>query len=545
MKQDEMIAELSDRAFLDHLYGWCYKRCSTTPDAEDLCQSILLNILAAIRADREIVSFHAFCWSVADHVYADFCEKRKKRDSTLSTAEDEQNLRQDGENPIEDWMDRAEDQANLKKILRSITYLARIYREVTVMYYLDQLRIADIARKLQISVSAVKQRLYFARKTIQREVLNMEKVKKPIALENMDFTIWGTGNPAGNDPRNVSQRQFSRHLIWLCKEKPRTPSELSELTGVPTVYVEEELEIQVRGENGQYGMLRKLDDGRYALNIVLLDQAETKAVQSVYQKYMPEIREKMVSYFEENKDRLLSFPYLNRKTTLNLILWQQFRNACDSLSTAVDRKVNAHYSNVERPGRPFSVFGFTPIDTAPLGFGCDGISAHGIDGYETVFLSNMYCFGLLAPHFHCEHNIANDGEIRLAVRALNGIPVADLSEREKEIAAKAIEHGWVYREDEKLYTKILTVDAKDQEAYHTQVDLSDRLGEVADKVAADLIALIDRILPEHLKGEYGFISKIAGLPVEMMLVDALMDCGLMTLPEGELGAEGVLMILTK
>ena len=39
-------------------------------------------------------------------------------------------------------------------------------------------------------------------------------------------------------------------------------------------YVEEELEIQCRGENGSYGMLRKLDNEKYALNILLVDYSE-------------------------------------------------------------------------------------------------------------------------------------------------------------------------------------------------------------------------------------------------------------------------------
>lgn len=545
MNTDEMIEKLSERDFLDSLYGWCYKRCASSHDAEDLCQNILLQILISIRSGREIENFYAFSWSVADHVYADFSEKRKKQTSILSTTGHEENLQNIAENPLDDWLDMQEDQANLKRILRRIAWLSKIYREVTVMYYLDQKRVNQIAFELGITVSAVKQRLHFARKTIQREVTTMEN-KKPISLQSIDFDIWGNGNPAGNDPRTVCMaRQLSRHLIWLCKEKPRTASELSELIGVPTVYVEEELEIQIRGENGNYGMLRKMPDGKYALNVVLLDQDETKAVQDVYRKHMPEIKEKTLAYFEENKDRLLSFPYLNRKPTLNLILWRQFMAAFWSLSWAVDQKIDAHYSGVERPDRPFSVYCFTPIESAPQGYGCDGITADGIDGYTSVFLSNLYCYGLLAPHFHCGHNIANDGEIRLAIRALDGIPVDTLSEREREIAAKAIEHGWVYREDDKLWTKVLTFEYSRYGDFNKQVDLAASLTEVADKVAADLIALTDKILPEHLKGEYRFVSSIAGLPVETMLAEALLDSGMMTLPEGELGAEGVILTLVK
>ena len=75
MKADETNKMLSDKSFLDKLYGFAYKRCSTSHDAEDLCSDIILAILRSVQRGKSIDNFYAFARTVAHHVYADFCEK--------------------------------------------------------------------------------------------------------------------------------------------------------------------------------------------------------------------------------------------------------------------------------------------------------------------------------------------------------------------------------------------------------------------------------------------------------------------------------------
>ena len=81
---------------------------------------------------------------------------------------------------------------------------------------------------------------------------------RPVALDKMDYVIWGTGDPFWGDPRNVCTRMFSNHIVWLCRKKPMSASEIAEELNVPTVYVEEELQILRKGENEKYGFLRRL-----------------------------------------------------------------------------------------------------------------------------------------------------------------------------------------------------------------------------------------------------------------------------------------------
>lgn len=48
-----------------------------------------------------------------------------------------------------------------------------------------------------------------------------------------------------------------------------------------------------------------------------------------------------------------------------------------------------------------------------------------------------------------------DAKLQLAIKAVEGLDINSLSEEGKEQAAKAIAEGYLYREGDMLYTKIL------------------------------------------------------------------------------------------
>lgn len=97
-------------------------------------------------------------------------------------------------------------------------------------------------------------------------------------------------------------------------------SEIAEKLNVPTVYVEEELEILTRGENGEYGLLRRMNSGKYAINFILFDKEVIEKAHALYTEQLPKICTIISDYVEKHKEGYLSFPYLNKKVDLNLIL---------------------------------------------------------------------------------------------------------------------------------------------------------------------------------------------------------------------------------
>ncbi|MEG0570424.1 MAG: RNA polymerase sigma factor [Oscillospiraceae bacterium] len=174
MRRNEAIEKLAQKEFLDKLYG--------------------------------------FVWTVAHRVYADYCNKRSKY-KTVLYADETMNI---STNTIDDLDEKEDDKEKLKAIMCEISFLSKIYREVMVMYYIDDLSVFDIAKKLCVSENAVKQRLFSARNTIKKESVRMDK---NFALKPVDIAFVGTGNPIGYDPRTKAERVLSKNVVYLCKNE--------------------------------------------------------------------------------------------------------------------------------------------------------------------------------------------------------------------------------------------------------------------------------------------------------------------------------------
>ena len=64
-------------------------------------------------------------------------------------------------------------------------------------------------------------------------------------------------------------------------------------------------------------------------------------------------------------------------------------------------------------------------------------------------------------------------------------------------------------------------------------------------IANDVAAFIRKVIPEHLIAEYRYVNDIANLPLFTKLTEALLERGLLKLPESQPGAEGCWMTVKK
>lgn len=541
MKKQDLLKYFDDN-LLDKLFGFCYARTNDSYEAEELCSDIIYSLVKAANSDGEIESVYPFIWRVARNVYADFSDNRRKRAETIYEGDSEEILLSAAEEDTSD--DTAE---LLTSVYRRIAFLTKAYREVMIMFYIDGLSTAQIAKAQGTSEGAIRQRTFSARQKIKSEVEEMgETYNKPVALDKIDYVIWGTGSPAWGDPRNVCTRMFSNHIVWLCHKKPMSASEIAEELNVPTIYVEEELEILRKGENGKYGFLRRLENGKYALNFILLDKDVFEKANAIYTEQLPKICETISNYIEEHKAEYLAFPYLNKKVDMNLILWQQVYHIADAFSYCVQRALGKnHFADVEKTDRPFSVFGY--VDNGKYyGGGWDGVNAQNVCGFSNVHLDNIY-ITRIKKHFSCGLNVSNDTQIQLALRAIDGLDVTLLSEKEKEHAAKAIECGYLYRDGDMLYTKILVNALSDRDRLF---DISNALQNGyfdadAEIVAAKVAELIKKSVPDYLLGEWRLANNLASMPILDAVVECLIEKGVLTPPEDGIGAEGCWMSVEK
>ena len=546
MKKQDLLKYFDDY-LLDKLFGFCYARTNDSYEAEELCSDIIYALVKAAHSDGEIESIYPFIWRVARNVYADFSNNRRKHTETIYEGDSEEILLGLAE---EDYSDDTTEL--LTSVYRRMAFLTKAYREVMIMFYIDGLTTAQIAKKQGTSEVAVRQRLFSARQKIKSEVEEMaETYNKPVALDKINFVFWGTGSPAWGDPSPICYRTLSNHIVWLCHKKPMSASEIAEELNVPTLYVEEELEILRKGENGEYGLLRRLNNGKYAINIVLLDKDVFEKANAIYMERLPKICDTISGYIEAHKAEYLSYPYLNEKVDMNLILWQQISEISGAFSENVKRILKEkHFSDVAEVERPYSSFGY--VDNGKYyGGGCDGEYAENICGFSMVRLRNIYITRIKA-HFRCGHNISRDPQIQLALRAIDGLDITTLSETEKEHAAKAIECGYLYRDGDMLYTKILVNALTDnytlleKDLFKISNGLREGYFDTDAEIVAEKIAdLIKKSIPDYLYGEWRFANILANAPVLDAVVECLIEKGVLTPPEDGIGAEGCWMSVEK
>jgi RNA polymerase sigma factor (sigma-70 family) len=548
MEANEILKLIGDKEFLDKIYQFSYRRCNTSYEAEDLCSDIILAVISAVHNQESIENFYGFVWTIARRVYADYSEKRNQASKTVSI-ENGDLLLAAKENEIDSFIEEAAEQEQIKKIFAEISFLSKAYREVMVLYYLDEMKVKDIALKLGINETTVKQRLFSARNTVRKEVESMNE--RNLSLKPIRLAIVGTGNPIGNDPRTKADRVLSQNLIYLCKDKAKSAKELSEELSVPMPYIEDELEIQVYGENGKYGMLRKLDNGKYITNILLVDYSEYDEANKIYEKYLDEYIPILKANFEKQKKDILLFPYLSEQSDATFIMWALISRTIWDFEKRVKEVIGKNYfSDVEPVKREFTTVATAFRDDMNPNFGfygCDGIQSNSVWKYRYVHFSNIYG-ARKEKHFACDHNITNDDKLLLTLKALDGtLSIDELSDTEKEVAAKAIECGHIRKCGKILLPKIIAYEKKLDKAFHNMsIALNENTEALVERIAKELAEFMRKNIPEHLINEYEYYTGcIAGVRFLHETIEACIKERLLCEPENKIGAEGVLMVIEK
>lgn len=548
MGYEDIIRQFDNRDFLDKLYGFAYKRCNDSHSAEDLCSEIIVKALSSARRNPQIEHFHAYIWSIAHRTYADFCERRRLNNERIAASGFSESVMNVQASPIDEFIEVEDDRRRLQTVLRSITFLSKIYRDVMVLYYIDGMKTVEIAKRLKISDTAVKQRLFSARNQIKEEA---EAMQANVTLKPVDLTFIGTGNPVGNDPRGKAERVLSKNLVYLCRNQVLTAKELSEKLDVPLPYIEDEIEILTKGENGKYGLLRKAGKDRYTSNCLILDIPELTEGTKVYTKHLKRLCDGLKDLLSKDSDKILNFPFLSKQDDLRFITWNLIPKAVWKLDDAVRAVLKQKYfSNIELIKHDFSILGIAIKDGEQfdLGFyGCDGrydvIHEYEVCGYSSIFVSNLYG-KRLERHFSCDHHVLTDPLLMMTVRSIGGLQIDSLSEAEKETAAKAIACGYLRKNGKLLEPKIIVFAEEKEEEFSALLSgLDSTIHLLAEEIAAELSVLIKRYVPKHLMNEYMMFNMAANTRILNDVIEACIDENLLTIPENSLCAEGVMMTL--
>ena len=548
MKTNEILKLIGDKAFLDKIYQFSYRRCNTSYEAEDLCSDIILTVISAVHKQEQIKNFYAFVWTVARRVYADYCEKRNSVRQTISMENGDYAIAAK-ENEIDSFIEETAEQEQIRKIFAEISFLSKAYREVMVLYYLDEMKVKYIAKKLGISETTVKQRLFFARNTVRKEVETMSE--RNLSLKPVSLSFIGTGKlvEPGDDPSRKAERILSQNLVYACKDKAKSAGELSDELCVPMPYIEDELDIQLNAGNGNYGLLRKMGD-KYISNVIIVENSEFDEAGKIYTKHLDELCKKLKNHLQSHREEFLNFPYLSRQTDLQFILWALISESVWHLKGRVNEILETEFfKGIELPHRKFT----TVAIAAPYGtscsarfYGCDGNETHDFCGYSYVFIRNIYG-KRIDRHYYCGQTITNDEKLRLTLKAIGGMDINTLDETQREIAAKAIECGFLRKNGEILEPRIVAIEQKDWENFRNLLcEYYDSIEDIAKEIAEEMYAYMLSHIQKHLLNEYkSYNLLVSGINLLSDLIEKCIAEDLLIEPQQRIGPEGVLLVVER
>ena len=265
---------------------------------------------------------------------------------------------------------------------------------------------------------------------------------------------------------------------------------------------------------------------------------------------MDQLSEKLKKHLNDTKESFLNFPYLSSQTDLRFILWSLINESVWFIKERVDDILEEKFfKDIKLPERNFTTVAVAVEDGTPYGgrfYGCDGNETRDFCGYSFVFIRNIYG-KRIDRHFYAGQDITNDEKMSITLKSIGGLSVNDLTENQKEIAAKSIECGFLRKVGDVLEPKIITIYHEDWEQYRNLLrGYYDSVEDICNKIAVELHDYMVSHIQKHLLNEYkSYNLLVAGINVLNDLIEKCIAENILTEPEKRIGPEGVLLVVEK
>lgn len=186
------------QAYQKPVFNLTYRMLGNAQEAEDAAQETFLRAYSNLRQYQPEHKFSTWLFSIANHHCID---RLRKRRVTLVSIEDNPVLENlTGESPMPEGQAlQREQSAEMQKLLEE---LEPEYRLPLVLRYWEDHSYEEIAAAMDITVAAVKSRLFRARQQVAKLYGERETAKTPP----------GTGAPATNSARSRDKGQESRSM---------------------------------------------------------------------------------------------------------------------------------------------------------------------------------------------------------------------------------------------------------------------------------------------------------------------------------------------
>ena len=270
--------------YIEPIFRFCCKRISNRYDAEDLAGEIIYHVLVG-KNKYKIESLDAWVWRIAHNRYARFIDNRNKN-SVMLSCEDELF-------DIADQSDEEDTADEYENVFRYLHTLSSEYKNIFVDYYIGELSVRELARKYSLPETTIKWRLNVGRQKIRNRIgeNKMDKVYQRINWYTM------ASNGRANTHQYLSS-QIARAICLVTYEKPLTVEEISISTGIPTMYIEDEI------PRLEYGDAICKIGNKYITNFIIFRLKDRKQTEDVSASTVNLLADQLEALLTDAKDKI-------------------------------------------------------------------------------------------------------------------------------------------------------------------------------------------------------------------------------------------------
>ena len=484
MNKDDLKEKVVD--YVDKVFFYCVKRCNNRMDAEDLSQTILLEIIQNIDKGARIDNLDYYVWGVCKNQYNMYLRKTIKNRNTIEYKEDI-----DEKDESKKTLEKIIENEKIKKMNQAIKLLSKDYAQILYAYYVEDKTLKFIAEELNLPLGTVKKRLFIIRQKL-KEYLDMEKLNGKKAYIPKDFQVSMMGRDGKFNPCMEVSTMIHKNLLYHSYDNPCTIEDYSLELGIARPYIEELVDRLV-----EVTLLKK-EGNKYITNFAFIDENTINEIETIKKKYSKyiynDLKGFVINYVEEYKKCLHLSNIDDDKLMWSLLLYSMFFLEC---------RCYHQYLHTARPDG--SAWDFSMVEGKEI----DRISVHGFDCVS--------CYGYA-------FSSADSKDVIFEEKALNGDEnygsiynvFNELNTNEeytknnsilKRFIEEAIEKGFIDIIDNKVLFNVPIISEKDLFKINS-ILLSDKYESLLNnftKLGLEIKELLKSYIPMYLQGQLDYL----------------------------------------
>lgn len=290
------------------ILGFAYNKTFNIWDAEDLSQDILITLSNALKNRDDIKDMDGFVYTVCCYTWSNFYRSNKKyfkNTIELDYAADIHSC-----SLLEDDFILKED---IGKLRQEVSYLSRIHREITVMYYYEEKKGEEIAEVMGIPHSTIRWHLSVIRKKLKE---GFEMTSENLNFKPQRLNVGHNGWVKGYSMYGLHDDLLVQNIAIACYGEILTIEEISRKLGIAAAYLENHIKNLVYMD-----YLKVIGENKYQTNFFIREKKHSDYSKKYYLDNIDSVAVRMYEVLAERMDDIINIGFCGSELDKNFLIW--------------------------------------------------------------------------------------------------------------------------------------------------------------------------------------------------------------------------------